>query len=100
MKICAASAVFKPEIQISPQTASAGGKFCNSFNIEHPFALLQGAQGETGGRQDRGVYSLWMQRMFWLTQISLEVFDQIVTGSLAFHDNSVVFVQILSEDFL
>ena len=27
MKICVASAVFKPEIQISPQTASAGGIF-------------------------------------------------------------------------
>ena len=34
------------------------------FNIELPFALLQGAQGETGGGKDRGVYSLWMQRMF------------------------------------
>ena len=36
------------------------------FNIELPFALLQGAQGETGGREDRGVYSLWLQRMFWI----------------------------------
>ena len=47
--------------------------FIIKFNIELLFALLQGPQGETGGGEDRGVYSLWLQRMFWIAEISLEV---------------------------
>ena len=47
MKICVASAVFRPEIQISPQIVSAGRVSClDKFNIDCSVFYLRVPKGK------------------------------------------------------